>query len=144
MSNKKNVENLATRYSNVKDNIHLASYNRIKKEYKNLKNTDITNFLLGQASYTMFRNRKHKFLRRKILKKWAWETVSGDLADLQIFKRYNKKMAYILVMIDNYSNFVYLFPIENKGKDEMKRVLTEFLQKVPKNTVKYLHTDKGT
>ena len=114
------MESLASRYVKVKDNTHLGSFKRLKNEHKNLKTEDIMQFLLGQSSYTMFKNRKHRFLRRKFVKKWLWETVSADLADLQTFKRFNKKMAYILVIIDNYSDFVFLFPLENKGKEQME------------------------
>ena len=79
------IDRLASRYYNIEDKLHLAARKRIANEFKGLSTEDLTSFLLGQASYTMFRNRRHKFQRKQIIRKYPFETVQMDLAGKVIF-----------------------------------------------------------
>ena len=139
----KENEELQARYYDVKDSAHFASLNQLQKEFKTLKPEDIINFLLGQSAHTLFRPVRHRFQRRMIIRRKIWESCSADLADLQIFKRFNKKMSYILLIIDNFSNFAILLPLQDKGKQQMRLALEAWLSQIPKNAVKNLHTDRG-
>ena len=136
-------DNLVKRYYDTKDAAHLSSFRRLKKEFKNIKPKDIMNFLLGQTSYSIFKKRKYKFMRRRVIRKWAWECASLDLADLQIFRRYNEQNSYILVCYDNFSHFILLYAVKDKGKTEMRAALKKFLSDTPKNALRNIQTDKG-
>ena len=52
-------------------------------------------------------------------------------------------MAYVLLCVDVYSRYVFLYAIENKGKEEMARVLKLFIAAVPPHSVKNVQTDRG-
>ena len=135
---------LSERFYTSSDPLHFAPLNRLKKELKNIKKDEIFKFLLGQSAHTMFLPRKSRFLRRKIIKKEVFEIWSLDLADLQPLRRWNKGMGYILVCVDNFSNFVILIPVATKGKADMKQALESFINKIPeRKMIKYIHSDRG-
>ena len=55
----------------------------IKKNKQNVTDNELTDFLLGQTAYNLFKSPKKKFPRRPIVIKAPFECCSSDLGDLQ-------------------------------------------------------------
>lgn len=84
--------------------------------------------------------RKH-FPRRRIIIKGLDDTWQADLIDLVAYSRDNKGHKYILVVIDNFSKFVWTEPLKTKSAEDVSRAFAKILNghRQPKN----LQTDDG-
>jgi hypothetical protein len=82
---------------------------------------------------------KRIFKHRSIQTYYKNDLWSADLIDLQKYSVENDNIKYILLIIDIYSRFIWLFPLKNK---EGKNVLNDFknLDTFPSN----LWTDLGS
>jgi len=82
---------------------------------------------------------KRVFPKRKVEVFFPNDMWSADLIDLQRFSSVNDDVKFILLIIDIYSRYVWLFPLKNK---ESKSVLDCFksFSTLPNN----LWTDLGT
>jgi hypothetical protein len=99
--------------------------------YKALKNEnryditlrEITKFLRGQDSWSIYRqNRKH-FPRNCILVTKIGEQYQADLIDFskdRFVEANDNKYRYILVVQDVLSHYIYLRPVESKASNFMK------------------------
>jgi len=85
----------------------------------------------------------NKFKKRRIV---TWGIDHIWAADLLIMKKYakeNRGLKYILVVIDSFSKYLWLIPVERKLASHVtpafKKILTS-----SKRHPKFLHVDKGT
>ena len=137
-------------YLNPKDNASYSRGNRFEKKVKDInkkinKNA-ITDYLLAQPNYTLFKPRIKKFPRRKINKISPFETLASDLADFQKLKNYNKGFSWLLLNVCIYSNFIICRPIKQKSKICMTQAFTEILDEIQTKyhfNVKNIWSDRG-
>lgn len=90
----------------------------------------------------IFKPARKNFLRRKIIIKDFYETLSVDLADMQKYATENKNMKFILCVIDNFSKFAYVRPLKNKTGPEVAQAMEEILSLCPAKP-KFIHSDQG-
>ena len=119
-----------------------ALYQLAKKSSKKVKLDDVRNWLRKQQTYTLHRQIRRKFLRRKTVVAGIDYQWQADLADMSKMSKVNDKYRYLLCFIDVFSKFAWVVPIKNKtGKtlvDAFKSVLKSGRSR------KSLQTDKGT
>ena len=119
-----------------------ALYQLTKKSSKKVKLDDVRNWLRKQQTYTLHKQIRRKFLRRKTVVAGIDYQWQADLADMSKMSKVNDKYRYLLCIIDVFSKFAWVVPIKNKtGKtlvDAFKSVLKS--GRSPKS----LQTDKGT
>ena len=55
------------------------------------------------------------FERHKIYTPYK-NNVWGDLADMQLLSKYNKRIKYLLCVIDNFSKYAFVVPLKDKRR----------------------------
>ena len=106
------------------------SYNRVQR------------YLSKQDAYTLHKQRRIRFPRRKTYSKGIGDLYQADLVDLTNISRYNDSYRYLLTCIDVFSKKAWVVPLVSKSA----RHVTEAFEKVLASGDKcnMLQTDKGT
>lgn len=81
---------------------------------RNIRLSDVRQYLRGKDSYTLHKTTKKKFPRRKMIAAKPSTIISCDLADLRKLSRYNNGINYLLVCIDIFSRYVKIVPLKKK------------------------------
>ena len=135
-------------YYNIESPGSLGTWRKLRDEVeKTVKNVDkekVLDFLLRQPSYSIFKRRVEKFPRRQIVRKKPYQTVASDLIDVSSMAVYNKGLKWICLIVDIFSEKIFLKGLKQKSTVEMKECMTEFLKTVPSQfTVELMWTDEG-
>lgn len=116
-------------------------YTAALKKQPNLKLKQVENWLAKQNAYTLFKQRKKKFLRVPILVNYIDEQWQADILDMTWLARQNDGYKYILVVIDILSRYAWAIPLKDKSAktvtDAFRKIFT-FGRKPEK-----LQTDQG-
>src|SRR6266516_7658732 len=97
--------------------------------------------LKGEKSYTLHKQTKTKFRRRRTFAKGINDLWQADLADLSLLSNENDSYRYLLTCIDVFSKYVWVVPLRNKSG---KTLTTAFAKMIESRQCKLLQTDKGT
>ena len=135
-------------YYNIESPELLGTWRNLRDEVeKTVKNVDkekVLDFLLRQPSYSIFKRRVEKFPRRQIVRKKPYQTIASDLIDVSSMAVYNKGLKWICLIVDIFSEKIFLKGLKQKSTVEMKECMTEFLKTVPSQfTVELMWTDEG-
>jgi uncharacterized protein YejL (UPF0352 family) len=82
------------------------------------------------------------FLNSKNVCNFLHLNFSADLTEWQQFEKDNKMMRYALMVLDNFSKFVFIEPLPNKQSSTVAKAFEKIL-KESKRRPKFLHTDGG-
>jgi len=85
---------------------------------------------------------RKNFLRRRTIIKGLDDLWQADLAQMDLYAKYNKQFKYFLLVIDCFSKYVWIKPVKNKTGEEVSKVFLSIL-KESKRSPKHLHTDQG-
>ena len=135
-------------YYNIESPGSLGTWRKLRDEVeKTVKKVDkekVLDFLLRQPSYSIFKRRVEKFPRRQIVRKKPYQTIASDLIDVSSMAVYNKGLKWICLIVDIFSEKIFLKGLKQKSTVEMKECMTEFLKTVPSQfTVELMWTDEG-
>lgn len=85
---------------------------------------------------------RRNFPRRHVVMKDIDDLWQADLIDMQSVSKENSNYKYILVIIDTFSKYAWVYPLKQKKKENVHHAFQDLFQKdrVPKN----LQTDLGT
>ena len=84
---------------------------------------------------------RRRFEKRHVFAKQIDDIWAADLVDMSFFSKSNKGYKFLLTVIDVYSKYVWIVPLENKtGKEVAEAMAKLFKIAVPSR----LWTDKGT
>lgn len=134
-------------YYDVKHPVSFSSpirlYKFVKKIIPHLKHSDVTDFLTKQPAYTLHKQVRTKFLRRKTIVRHIFQQMQADLIDVQHIANENDNMRYILTCIDVLSRRLYMVPLQNK---KAAHVAQKFEKILDNNNIKIAHlqTDDGS
>ena len=125
---------------------HPGSFGGVARLYNSLKDEGVTrkqveDFLQQSNTYTLHRDRRHKFPRNRIIALFPDYQWSADLADMSAYARVNKGYRYILTVIDVFTKYLWLVPIKRKQPGEIIGALKNII-----NTGRRPHrlrTDRG-
>ena len=99
-------------------------FDDVRKTNPNITIKDVKEFLSGQDSYTLHKDNRIKFPRRKFLFSRPGHTIVADVA---YTKPYNvKNNPYLLVLIDGFSRFLSILPLQSLKSVHVKPVLDSF------------------
>lgn len=71
------------------------------------------------------------------------ETWQMDLMDMQNYKRSNSSFAYILLVIDIFTKYVWLRPLKDKSGVEVAKAIKDIINSCPFGAPKNLQSDEG-
>ena len=134
-------------YLNLKNTASYGSKKALLVEYKkkNPKATinDIEEYLKTVNSYTLHKNQKRKFKRRKYLVKSPGIVLAADVAFVPQYKKSNDGVNYLLFLIDLFSRFLTVYPLKNIKADSVISALKNFISKDSIYMYKKIFTDEG-
>lgn len=114
--------------------------NELKRK-TNLPIKDIKEFLDSQDVYTRFKPANRKFKRRRVYVPESNNQFDADLLFIRKYSKYNDQINYLLVVIDAFTKYAWVYPIKRKTASEV----VEAFQKVFKEQIpKFILTDEGT
>ena len=131
-------------YSDINHPAGLASveklYKAVKKINPKIKINEVKTFLASKPSYTLHKVTKKRFPRRKNLFKESGHTIIADIAYFNPYKKLNKN--YYLFLIDGYSRYLTIIPVNDIKSSTLVPVLEDFFKK---NIYKYskIFSDQG-
>lgn len=103
----------------------------------------VKEFLSKQNTYSLHRDRRHRFRRNATIVGGIDRQWQADLADVHSIAKYNDNIRYILTVIDCFSKYAWAVPVPSKnGKDMVNAFKEVFRLSRPRVPLK-LHTDKG-
>ena len=136
---------LKTLYTDLKNPAGFSSPHRLylsaKRLRPDLKRSQVERWLESQKAYTLHRQRKDRFERRKVVTRGVRDQYQADLVDYASLKRWNAGNTFILTIIDCFSRTAFAIPLKNKRGETVKEGLKRAF-KIMGAPVK-LQTDKG-
>src|ERR1051325_4256387 len=98
-------------------------------------------WLAGENVYTLHKQAKTKFKRRKTFATGIDDLWQVDLVDLSSLANYNDSHRYLLTRIDVFSRLADAIPLKNKTG---KTLTAAFAQLIKEKRPNYLQSDKGS
>ena len=117
-------------------------YQILKKRDPTCKLNDVKEWIRGQSTYNIHREKRYKFERRKLVRLRPYETLSADIVFFQDLSRYNSGYSYVLSVICLFSNKGWCFPLKRKTKAETADSLEPLFQEHEGEIVN-LFVDRG-
>ena len=102
----------------------------------------ILKYLRKNKTHSLFKRRRRKFPRRKIVTRFPGNIVQSDLIDMQKFSGSNSGYNYILVVIDCFSKKLWAKPLKTKRGQETSQALRSILNSM-KFSVQTMIFDEG-
>jgi len=87
-----------------------------------------------------------RFARNPYTVTYVWDVWERDLLDVQSFAKYNDNFKYILSVIDVFSKYLYLIPLNTKSGPAITaafRSIYDDKPKLPSRRPVWVRTDKG-
>lgn len=114
---------------------------RLMKASKSKKAT-VTKWLQGEDTYTLHRNVKRNFKRRKVIVASKDQYWQADLIDVSNLHSQNRPYKFLLTCIDVFSKFAWVKPLKNKTGQSLVDAFTEIFSSG--RVCLFLFTDSGT
>lgn len=111
-----------------------------KRQIPNLSRKAVRDWLSSQITYTLHKQPRHSFQRRRIIVSRINEVWEADLVDLQMYAKQNRGFKYILVVIDVFSKQLHVRPLKNKTG---ATVVAAFKELFAVSQPESLRTDSG-
>ena len=90
-------------------------YDSAKKISRDISRDDVISFLQSRDSYTRHGVSKKNYVKRPVLVKSPGHLLAGDLIDMtEDLRQSNNNIRYLLCLIDCYSRYATVFPLEDK------------------------------
>ena len=102
----------------------------------------ILKYLRRNTTHSLFKRKRKKFPRRKIITRFPGNIVQSDLIDMQKFSGSNSGYNYILVVIDCFSKKLWTRPLKTKRGQETAQALRSILESM-KFPVQTMIFDEG-
>ena len=118
-------------------------YHAAKSVLKGVRYKDVQNWLRGESTYTLHKPIRRRFKRRKTFVGGIDYQWQADLADMQHLAKQNNNIKYLLCVIDVFSRFSWVIPIQNKMGKTLIKAFQSIVQKSKRKPLS-LQTDKGT
>src|SRR6267154_352399 len=122
---------------------HAGSFRGLDTICRHAKvDADVANeWLKGEKSYTLHKQKKTKYRRRRTISKGINELWQADLVDLSLLSNENNSQRYLLTCIDVFSKYARVEPLKNKSGNALTAAFTKMIEQ---HQCKLLQTDKGT
>ena len=98
-------------------------------------------WLQNQESFSLHKPLCRSFHHLKVIIRGLNDLYEADLADMQILKDKNDGVHFLLIVIDVFSRFMWIKPLENKLEDTVINEFRCIFQRAKKP--RHLRTDRG-
>lgn len=115
----KKISKLEDAYFNLDNPTAFSSVARVARK-AGVRSADAHAWLQEQDVYTLHKNYRKTFDRRKVHAPGLLHTVHGDLADMQSLAKYNDGYRYFLIIVDCYSRRFFAEPVKSKSSSDME------------------------
>ena len=116
---------------------------RIKKEGKyNISHKDLVNWFENNQTYTLHKPVIRKFDRDPVIVSGPNIEWDVDLGDMRFFEEFNNGYNYFLLVIDDFSKFVYTSALKTKTGKEVTQALKSILS-LSKELPNSIRCDQG-
>ena len=119
---------------------------KMKEEDLKEKETQMRDWLESQTTYALHRPAPKSYPRRQFVVHDVDEQWQADLSDMQWHKNKNKGYAWMLVVIDVLSRYLWIEPLKNKTGEETTRgykAITQRALQEGHRSPSWLYVDKG-
>lgn len=140
---KKVKQEIRQKWQSGKDPISFAGISAIKRKYPQLKKEDIKDALGGLDTYTLFREEKKPKTFNPIYVRQKRELMQSDLIDLTALEKENDGVKFLLVVIDTFTRFAWIEPLQNKSAKEVLSAFKEIVGQMKHGFGGKLMTDQG-
>ena len=103
----------------------------------------VSEWFSNQDAYSLLRPVRYKFKRPKILTTGIADLWDADLAEVSNISQHNDGFRYWLVVIDVFTRYTWVIPVQSKHHTDMVQAFTKLLS-ITGRRPKHLRTDKGT
>lgn len=107
-------------------------YQAAKKQNPHLTRKTVSEWLQGQETYSLYKPRKLKFQRNRVISSGILEQVDVDLGDLSAVAEYNDGVRFIVISVDTFSRKMAIQPTQSKKADDVVEALRKLWDKKPK------------
>ena len=105
---------------------------------------DVRRWLRGQEAYTLHKPVRYRFPRRATKVGGPHEQYQMDLLDTSAYRRSNRNVRFLLVVIDVFTKYAWAMPLKNKTGAAVERALTKVLNSPPARLrLETVQSDKG-
>ena len=122
-----------------------AQFTSIKSLYDQVTNKWITyevrNFIQNQESSQLFKKKKRTAHYFPITANFKFEILQIDLVDMSDIAAANKNYKYLLVAIDVFSRFAFVYPLRTKSSEYITEVMQELIEETAPTII---NTDLGS
>jgi len=115
-------------------------YDYVKDKYIGIKRDDIIRFLKGTNSHTMNKQYR-KRISKPIISKRPYERLQMDITELNKLSRNNKGYKYLLIIIDHYSKYAWIYTM--KKKSQTYENIKDFIDNHKDKNISIIQTDNG-
>src|SRR6184192_1023596 len=125
------------------DPSHAGSFRGLQsiRRHAKVKENAAREWLMGEKSYTLHKQSKTRFRRRRTLAKGINDLWQADLVDLGLLSNENNSQRYLLTCIDVFSKYARVEPLKNKSGSTLTAAFTKMIDE---QQCKLLQTDKGS
>lgn len=117
-------------------------YQYVRKQGKYvLSKYKIRKWLQRQEAYSLQKGVRRRFKRNKVIVLGIDDQWDADLMDMSKYSKQNDGVAFILIVIDIFSKFLWMRPLEDKKGQSVTAAFESILQEGRRPT--RLRTDKG-
>lgn len=120
----------------------LKAVNKGRKRGKYTQ-SEVKGVLQGEPAYTLHRQVKRKFQRRKTIVSGPFDQFQCDLVDVSAYKNENDGFRFILCVLDVFSRVAWARPLKSKQGKEVTRAFEDILREAGRDPL-FLHCDKGS
>ncbi len=118
-------------------------YRRVKELGHKIGRKKVKEFLAKQNTYSLHRDRRHRFRRNPTIVGGIDRQWQADLADVHALAKYNDNIRYILTVIDCFSKYAWAVPVRSKNAKDMTNAFKDLFRQSRQRVPLKLHTDKG-
>lgn len=118
------------------DKLHKALGGRVSKR-------KITETLQNNRTYSLFRQKRHRYRRLKVVPAGFYSSVALDLADqTNLSGKFNRGARYILVGVELLSRRLFCVPVASKSAPVMVEAIDKLIGQLPYVPWSF-YTDRG-
>ena len=115
----------------------------VRKDGKyHISKADLKQWLSSSETYTLHKPLRRNFPRNRVVVGGLGLEYDCDLSDMTRLKRYNRGYSFFLVMIDDFSKYLYTRALKSKTAKEVTSAVDEILSEM-KDPPDVIRTDQG-
>ena len=138
------MERIIKMYEDIKNPYSLGGIEKFAKGNK-LDVNLVRKALRSSLAYGVFKPRRVKFERRKVIVRKLWYMAFADLLEIPKYaQKDNDNCKFILVFVEGLSRRVYLEALKTKTAGEVLAGFKKILDRYPKNKLEFLGSDGGS